>query len=150
MPLTVTGSDSVLYHLWQLTEYTTPEPEDVMEFATIDNDLVDGYRSGILCGFSTGTRTWKLRLPTLASLDVLANTVFTAKGSEVSREMYLRTLYAENKASGVPFVYLSPQDGEYYFVDFADEALTLQRMRVKIFTTGITLKQRRMPGVTLP
>lgn len=150
MPTTVTASNSVVYHLFQLSEYTCPGTEDVMEFATIDNDLLDGYRAGILAGFTSGTRSWKLTMPTLASLDEAVVTAEGARGGTMTRDLYLRTLYAENKASGQPFVFLSPQDGEYYFVDFVDEALTMQRMRVKIFSTGLTMRQRRIAGVTLP
>lgn len=150
MPTTVTASNSVAYHLWQLPDLTTPEPEDSIEYAVLDNPLTDGYRASVQTGFDAGTKTWKLTLPTLASYDVLANTVTDINGATVSREQYLRALYAENKVTGQPFVFQDPQSGTYYFVDFADEALTLSRMRVKLFTTGITLKQRRLPGVTLP
>lgn len=146
---TIIASNSVVYHTFELSEYTTPETEDVMEFATIDNDLLDGYRAGILCGFTAGTRSWKLTMPTLSSLTAMPR-VIGVKGGSMSRQLYLSTLYAENKVTGQPFVFLSPQDGEYYFVDFVDEGLTLQRMRVKIFTTGLTMRQRRVPGVTLP
>lgn len=150
MPTTVTGSDAVEYHLWQLTAYTAPTPVDAIEFATVDNPLTDGYRSAILCGFTAGVKSWKLTLPTLASLDVLSNTVTDINGGAVSREEYVRSLYAENKVTGTPFVYQDPRDSEYYFVDFADENLTLNRMRVKIYTVGITLRQRRLAGVTIP
>lgn len=148
MPVTVTASNSIAYHLFQLTEYSTPEPEDEHEIATLDVKLTDGYRSGVLCGFTAGTRRWKLTLPTLAAYTILAKNTSGFKGGTMGREAYIRQLYAENKASDTPFVYL--WKGVYYFVDFEDEKLSMQRMRVKLFSTGLTLVQRRLSGVTLP
>lgn len=151
MPTTVTASDSVAYHLWQLTVYSAPEPEDNIEFASNSVTLADGYRASVQTGFDSGTRSWKLTLPTLAHLDILSNTVTDVNGALVSREQYVWSLYTHNKTTGTPFVYLDPVlNTTYYFVDFDDEALTYQRMRVKIYSVGITLKQRRLANVTLP
>lgn len=151
MPTTITASDSVAYHLWQLTTHSAPEPEDSIEFASVNNTLADGYRASIQTGFDSGTRSWKLTFPTLAHLDVLSTTVTDVNGAEVSREQYVWSLYTYNKVTGTPFVYLDPVlADEYYFVDFADEALTYQRAKVKLYSVGITLKQRRIANVTLP
>lgn len=151
MPTTVTASNSVAYHLWQLTTHSAPEPVDSIEFASNSVTLADGYRASVQTGFDSGTRSWKLSFPTLAHLDILSNTVTDVNGALVSREQYVWSLYAYNKTTGTPFVYLDPvKTDTYYFVDFDDEALTYQRMRVKIYSTGVTLKQRRLAGVTLP
>jgi len=151
MPTTVTASNSVAYHLWQLTTHSAPEPVDSIEFASNSVTLADGYRASVQTGFDAGTRSWKLTFPTLAHLDILSNTVTDVNGALVSREQYVWSLYAHNKTTGTPFVYLDPvKTDTYYFVDFDDEALTYQRMRVKIYSVGITLKQRRIAGVTLP
>lgn len=149
MPTTVTSSAGVSYHLWQLPDLTTPEPEDSIEFLTLDNDLSDGYRSTVLFGSNTGTRRWKLKFPTLASAEVLSNTVTDINGASVSREQYVRSLFAENKVTGEPFAYADPATGQYYLVDFEDKELSLERMRVKIYSTGLVLKQRRLTGVTV-
>jgi hypothetical protein len=149
MPTTVTASNGNTYHLWQLPDLTTPEPEDSIEFTTLDNDLSDGYRSTALFGSNTGVRKWTLKFPTLASLDVLSTTVTDPNGAAVSREQYVRSLYAENKVTGTPFAYQDPASGQYYLVDFEDQSLSLARMRVKIYSTGLTLKQRRLTGVTI-
>lgn len=149
MPTTVTASNGTVYPLWQLGDLTTPEPEETIRYATIDNDLGDGYRMGILCGASAGTRSWKLTAPTLAHADVLAAAVTDPTGATVSREQYLRNLFVYNKTIG-PFVYLNASSNTYHFVDFGDVGLTMKRMKVKIFTVGITLIERRIAGVTLP
>ncbi len=149
MPTTVTSSAGTVYHLWQLPDLTTPEPEDSIAFTTLDNDLSDGYRATSLFGSNTGVRKWKLKFPTLASSEVMSNTVTDINGASVSREQYVRSLYAENKVTGSPFAYQDPANGQYYLVDFEEDELTLARMRVKIYTTGLTLKQRRITGETI-
>lgn len=148
---TVTASNSVAYHIWALALASAPEPEDSIEFGSINTPLADGYRASIQTGFDAGVKTWKLTFPTLAHLDVLPNTVTDINGALVSREQYVWSLYTYNKTTGTPFVYLDPvKTSLYYFADFADEALTYQRMRVKIYSVGVTLRQRRIAGVTLP
>ena len=147
---TVTASNSIAYFLWPFSAYTVPEPEDSITFNALDCPLTDGYRASIQTGFDTGTREWKMRFPTLASLEVLSTTMTDINGASVSREECLRSLYVENKVTGTPFVYLNPQNNTYYFVDFADNDLTLARMRIKIYSTRITLRQVRLAGVTLP
>ena len=150
MPTSVAASNGVSYHLWQLPVASTPEPTDITAFSSINVPLADGYRASIQTGFDTGTRSWKFRLPTLAHLDVLSNTVENIDGEDVSREYYLWSLYVENKSVDKPFVYLDILENKYFFVDFADETLTFARMKVKLYSVGIELKQRRITGVTLP
>jgi len=148
---TVTASNSVAYHLWGLSIYSAPEPTDSHAFASNNVPLADGYRASIQTGFDAGVRSWKLTFPTLAHLDILPNTLVDVTGADVSREQYVWSLYAHNKITGTPFVYLDPVlNTTYYFVDFADENLTYQRMKVKLYSVGITLRQRRIAGVTLP
>ncbi len=148
---TVTASNSVSYHLWGLSLPSSPEPEDTTQYGSNNVLLTDGYRASIQTGFDAGTKSWKLTFPTLAHLDVLPTTLTDVNGATVSREQYVWNLYTYNKTTGTPFVYLDPVlDDTYYFVDFADESLTYKRMKVKIYSSGITLKQRRLAGVTLP
>lgn len=149
MPTTVTASNGNTYHLWQLPDASAPEPEDLIKFTTLDNDLADGYRSTALFGSNTGVREWKLQFPSLGHIDVLPNTVTDINGASVSREQYIRSLYVENKVTGEPFAYQDPNNGQYYLVDFVEDDLSMQRMKVKIFSTGLTLRQRRIPGVTV-
>lgn len=149
MPTTVQASNGNTYHLWQLPELSAPEPEDVKYYTRFTNELADGYRSSVLFGSNTGVREWKLKLPTLAHIDVLSNTVTDPNGATVSREAYIRSLYDDNQVEGIPFAYRDPNNLQYYLVDFKDEELSMSRMRVKIFSTGLTIRQRRLEGVTL-
>jgi hypothetical protein len=151
MPLTVTASNGQSYHLWQLPLASSPELETSVTYETIDNPLTDGHKAGILCGPTAGTKSWKLTFPTLTSGDVFpGGKVYDINGAFVSREEYVRSLYAVNKVSGRPFVFRDPEDLVYYFVDFADENLSMKQfLRMKMYVSGITLVQRRLPGVTI-
>jgi hypothetical protein len=149
MPTTVTASNGVSYHLWQLPDLSTPEPEDTIEFTTLDNDLADGFRSSVLFGSNNGVRSWTLKVPTSAALSVLPSTVTDPSGALVSRNEYLRSLYAENKL-GQPFAYQDPVSGQYYLVDFAADPLSFQRVRgVSLYSTTVKLVQRRLSRVTI-
>jgi hypothetical protein len=151
MPTTVTASDGTVYHLWQLPDLTTPEPSESWKFTEYSNDLSDGYRSRRLVGADTGVKSWKLKAPTLAGLSVLPNTVTSIDNALVARLDYIRSLYAESKVSGTPFVYTSPINGQYYLVEFTGDDLTLDRVKatVQLYSTGIELKQVRIAGKTV-
>lgn len=151
---TVTASNGIAYYIWPFADLTAPEPVDEIDYPTIDNTLTDGYRAGILCGAAAGMRSWKFTFPSLMGTltgGVLTPTMIDINGATVTREQALRALFVENKVTGQPFVYQDPQSGgTNYFVDFADEMLTMVRMRVKIYTSGVEIRQRRLMGVTLP
>lgn len=146
MPTTVTSTSGNTYHLFQLAEASYWEPEESIRFEELENSLGDGYYSQTLYGANTGLRSWKLKLPTLAHTDVLPNTVTDVSGATVSREEYLWNLFCYTKVTGEPFVFTSPRDGQYHLVRFADKELSYQKMRVKIYSTGVELKQVRIPG----
>jgi len=146
MPTTITSTSGNTYHLFQLAEASYWEPEESIRFEELENDLGDGYFSQALYGANTGLRRWKLKLPTLAHTDVLPNTVTDVSGATVSREEYLWNLFCHTKVTGEPFVFTSPRDGQYHLVRFADKDLSYQKMRVKIYSTGVELKQVRIPG----
>lgn len=137
------------YHLWQLPERSSPEPEESIGFTELENDLGNGYYSQVLYGSNTGLRRWRLRLPTLADTSVLPNTVVGISGAAVSREEYLWELFCETKVTGQPFAFQSHRNGQYYLVRFADKELTYQKMRVKLYSSGIELKQVRVDGQTV-
>lgn len=146
---TLTASNGVKYHLWGLDYYINVMPlTDAHEIDTIDVDLGDGYRSSIQTGFNAGTRTWTVTFPQLPSLEMMPNTIEDVNGAMVSREQYVRAIFAETKVTGKPFIL--NWRGVNYFVIFADRTLSMQRMRVKIYSTGIKLMQVRLRGVSLP
>ena len=146
MPTTVTSPSGTSYHLWQLPDLSSPEPAEAIKFNRLTNDLSNGYTSQVLFGSNTGLRTFTLKLPTLAHTDVLPNTVTDVSGATVSREEYLWNLFCYTKVTGQPFVFTSPRNGQYYLVRFADKELSYAKMRVKLYSTGVELKQVRVEG----
>lgn len=159
MPTSVTSTSSTSYHLWQLPDESAPEPEDSTEYTTIKNEMSEGHRSSALLGLNTGLRTFKLNIPTASSYvsrSGFAATLYTPTATGVSgvsctREQYIRTLFALNKTGGVPFVYqYPPTTGQYYLVDFADDSLEMAKVKgANIYSTSVTLKQRRIAGETV-
>jgi hypothetical protein len=134
-----------VYHLFQLQEPSFWEPEESISVAELENDLGDGYYAQTLIGANTGLRRWKLKLGTLASNQVPSITSGVT-GTTLTREQYLWELFMYTKVSGQPFVFKSPRNGQYYFARFADKELSYQKMKVKIYSTGVELKQVRLPG----
>lgn len=134
------------YHLWALPDDSVREFDEGITFTELSNDLSDGYRARTLFGSENGVRTFKLRMNTLAHSDIGVPTVTGINGESVSREDYIWSLFCETKVSGEPFVYQSRRNGQYYLVEFADKTLTYSGMMVKLFATGIELRQVRIQG----
>lgn len=149
MPTEVVASDGATYHLWQLPDLSNPNPQDRTSFTTLSNDLGDGYRETRLLGSENGVKEWKITLPTLAGANIPVPTVTGPSGATLTRERYVREVFIENKVTGVPFAFPDPSTGIYYLVDFIDDGLDMQRAKVKLYSTGLTLRQRRMVGITI-
>lgn len=146
MPTTVTASNGNVYHLFQLACSVKDYSED-QDYTTLDNELSDGYWSQVLYGSDTGIKFFTLSLPTLT--DSALDTVTGPNGETLTRRAYIRALHAHTIVEGKPFVIQSVESGQYYLVRFVDRRLSLQRMLVKLFSTGVPLKQVRLDGVTV-
>ena len=144
MPTTING-----YHLWQLPTDSSPEPEEGIQFSELRNDLGNGYRSQVLYGSSSGLRSWKLKMPTLAGGSLIAPALVGINSDTLSRESYVWDLYCETKISGNPFVYQSQRSSQYYLVEFVDKKLTYDKLKVQLYSTGVEIAQVRIDGVTV-
>lgn len=150
MPVNITASNGQTFHLFQLPDLSAPEPEDMHEFTTLENELIDGYRSRKLLGLDTGIRSWKLNLPTLAGASVIPAAVVDPYGVTVSREQYVRNVYKYNKTTGIPIAYQNGVGGQYYLVDIMDDSLAMQKSKgVNLYASSVSLRQRRLNGVTI-
>lgn len=147
----MTASNGDVFHLWQLGNLTAPEPSDTHEFSTLDNEMSEGYRSTSLFGLNTGIRSWTLPMPTLADSSVIAAAVTDPYAATVSRVDYVRNLYKYNRTTGIPFAYQDPNSGQYYLVDIVDPELSMTKIGkgIDIYDSTITLRQRRLNGVTI-
>jgi hypothetical protein len=142
----VTATNGTVWHLFALPEASSPEPEDSIEFTTIENQMLAGYRTSRLLGSNNGVKSWRLEFPSLVQ-DGFA-LVQDPYGNNVSRQRYIRNLYKHNKTTGRPFAYL--YRGQYYLVDIVTDSLTMtKRKGVDIYSTSLELRQRRIEGVTI-
>lgn len=142
----VTASNGNQYHLFSIA-CSVKEYTEGVQYSTLDNELADGYWSQILFGSAVGVRSFSLTLPTLS--DSINDLVDGPYGEQLTKRAYIRALHAFTIVEGKPFVIKSVENGQNYLVRFADPKLSLQRMLVKLFSTGIELKQVRIPGVTV-
>lgn len=154
MPTSITASNGNTYHLFQLsasgaTGQSVKSFDEAIKFTVLRNELSDGYRSSLLFGSNTGVRRWSLRLPTLAHSSIGIPNVTDLNGSSVSREQYVWDLYSETQVTGEPFAIQSERNGQYYLVEFVDEELSYSGFKIKLYETGLNLKQVRVQGVTI-
>ncbi len=148
MPTTVTATNGEILHVWQLPEDSAREISSSIEFNEIRNELGNGYRTQVLYGSDTGTRSWSVSQSTLVGPDVPVPTVTGVNGETVSQEEYLWDLYCESRITGKPFVFT--WKGQYHLVDFANKKLTYDKaFRMQLYSTGIELMQIREAGVSV-
>lgn len=134
------------YHLFAIPT-SVKDAEMGIAFSELENELGGGYYAQVLFGSENGERYWKLGLPTLTG--TLDRTVTGINGETLSWEEYIWDLFCEQKVNGTPFAYQDLRSGNYYLVRFAQKELTFQRMLVKLYTTGLELKQWRISGETV-
>jgi hypothetical protein len=150
MPTTVTSSSGTVYHLFQLSTANSVKTfEESIGFTVLRNDLSDGYSASALFGSDTGKRRWRITMPTLAHSTITMPTVTGIDGRSVSREQYLWDLWCEWNVTGLPFVIQSERNSQYYIAEFVDEELTYSGMKIKLYESGIELRQKRIEGETV-
>ncbi len=146
----VTATNGESFHLWGLHADSSKEVSPSIEFNEIRNDLGNGFRTQVLYGADTGTRSWTISLPTLAGNDMPVPAVTGVNGETVSREQYIWDLYCETRITGKPFVYTCPREGQYYLVDFVNSKLTYEKeFRNALYSTGVEIRQVREAGVSV-
>ena len=146
MPITSTSGAS--YHVWALPNLCAPEPQFSIQMTTIENEMSEGHRTRALLGANSGVRTFELTLPTIS---IYGTSYVDPYGNTVTRQAYLRNLFRYNQTTGIPFAYQHPDTLDYYLVDFENTELEMTRIvkNVDIFSTTVTLKQRRIEGETI-
>lgn len=96
----------------------------------------------------SGLRTWELNCPTLAGTGLTA-TVTDPLGASVSRVQYVRNVVKYNQGTGIPFVYQPNGNGQYYLVDVVNTPSFQKKKGVEIYSTTLTLQQRRIKNETV-
>lgn len=123
--------------------------EESIGFMTLENSLGDGYASLLLVGSAAGTREFRLTMPTLADDAVAARQVTGINGDALNYADYLWDLYCETRGSGKLFAIQSTLNDQFYLCRFGDERLTYQRMFSKLYSSGVSVLQRRVKGFTV-
>jgi hypothetical protein len=117
---------------------------EAISFRVLEFSYGDGYEDSALIGSTDGTRSWKLTYKVLPGFKGQAQGgVFSAQ----SRADYLWNFFCDRMAAGnESFKFISPKDGKLYLAAFAETTLSYELFMTKLYTTGISLKQRREKG----
>lgn len=134
------------YHVFKL-RCSIKDYSESKTYTTLENELSDGFWSSVLYGSNTGVRRFNLALPAISDWD--SKVVEGPNGEFLTHRAYLRTLHGYTVVDGQPFAIQSVENDQYYLVRFADPTLSLERALSKLYSTGIELKQIRIPGVTI-
>lgn len=146
---TVTSNTGAVYHLFGL-RHSIKDVDGRIAFSELENQLGDSFFSQRLIGSATGNRSWFLSLPSLTDTTSANETIVGVNGETTSKARYIWNLFCACKRTGKPFVIEDPmQDGLFFMCTFADVTLSMKRFLSKLFSTGIELKQRRIPGETV-
>ena len=117
-------------------------PEIEIEFAEIVRDYGDGYDSTVRVGHSDGQLHFRLVynvLPGAQGQSILDPETSTNK----SQADYLWDFFVKRKQDGEPFLVKNPRTEANVLVKFAESRLSYTLFAVKLFSTGIRLKQYR-------
>jgi hypothetical protein len=137
----------VTYSLWQ-GNCLVKDADSRLSFSEFENDLGDSYYSQLLYGSEAGNRAWSITMPSLQ--DGSASRQFEGiGGTSLTGAKYIMDLFGHCKRTGQPFVYQDPLTENYYFARFADRELSYSRVLSKLWSSGVQLKQCRIPGVSV-
>jgi len=150
--------------------------ENAGDWATLSAEFGEGHESAKLSGDSEGTRFWSVRIDALPDdTSQVAGVAFNPGflklenggffklqnggkiklDSTVSRAQYLWRFFKLSKSSGDAPFWIEVEDQKdglrkRYLASFVDHKLTYTVLCAKIYSTGLQLRQRRLPGVTSP
>jgi hypothetical protein len=119
------------------------------EWHVLTADFGDGYQAGALVGDPAGTRTWTIKI------DVLPDGDEAPDINGLSRSRYLWQFFTARKAlDNEPFwIEVDDQDDgqrKRYLAGFAENRLSYAVLCAKLYSTGLQLRQRRVPDVASP
>ena len=152
--------------------------ETAGEWSVLSADFGDGFEAAALVGDPTGTRTWTITIEVLPDstdqVPTIPNSLepaylLTEDGghlllesggrivleSAATRANYLWKFFRISKAAGNQPFWIEvddPDDGQRkrFLASFIDNKLTYTILCAKIYSTGLQLKQRRLPNVVSP
>lgn len=117
-----------------------------ISFDYIEHQFGDGYDETLVVGSSTGLREWQLKYKVLPG--TLDRPIQLDNGDLLSRADYLWDLFNRLKADGNKSLIITcPRDGKRYLAKIVEPKLSYEMFMVKLFSSGLTLRQRRERGV---
>jgi len=103
----------------------------------------DGYDQARTLG--QPRRRWSVKI------DVVPDLAGTPQVAAKSRAAYLWDFFVARKAAGDEAFWLKdPKDGLLYLASFADESLSFEILRSKVYATGLELRERRVRDQLTP
>lgn len=112
-----------------------------------------GYGEGAVVGHPDGIRTWKMKIGALPNIPD-ENLVDAGAHGYQTRAEYLWKLYVRhnvNNAHKPLWARLPAPDGERdYLVEIVEEELDFRMLSRLVYSTGLTLRQRRVFGQSSP
>ena len=119
-----------------------------IEFSILEIDYGDGYDDSALIGSSLGTRSWRFLYKVLPG--TMDSPVQVGAATLQSRADYIWDFFCRRKAEGNgSFTLTCPRDGKRYLAKFVDHKLSYEMFMTKLFSSGLSIKQRRERGVNV-
>jgi hypothetical protein len=117
-----------------------------IEFDILSIEYGDGYHDSALVGSEEGTRSWQLIYKVLPGsqdgMIQVSDTVLQPR-SDYLWDFVCRRMKEGNSS----FILTCPRDGKDYLVGFVEPRTTYEMFAVRLFSTGLLIKQRRERGV---
>ena len=111
----------------------------------------DGYGEGVITGHPDGLREWKMKVGALPNVEG-ENLINAGAQGLQTRFSYLFKFYERHNVANwhKVFWFRAPDDRRDYLADIAEEKLSLRMLTSLLFSTGLTIRQRRVQGVESP
>lgn len=112
----------------------------------LSGDFGDGFAPpSAVIGNPSGLRGWTIRIDALPD----SNIVPLIEGK--TRADYLWDFFVASKAAGnKPFWVEDPKTDLFYLASFTDDEISYEILCSKVYSTGLTLRQRRVSGQVSP
>lgn len=109
-----------------------------------------GYAEGAVIGPPDGLLTWKVKIEVLPDVDEYL--VDAGAYGLQTRERYLWDFYVRHNVASAwrPFWLRDPKSKRDYLAEIVEEQLDYRLLCLTASSTGLTLRQRRVFGVTSP
>jgi hypothetical protein len=107
----------------------------------------DGYVEGVVIGSPKGLRAWKFKVNVLPDFDNYL--IDAGEYGLQTRALYLWRFYERHNVANAfkPFWVRDPFLKEEFLVEFVEEELDYSMLCSLAYSTGLTLRQRRVHGV---